>query len=50
MPFALYSSDGCFATATSGYDEERARESGICIEEGWRLFGKFIRGEKIEDC
>lgn len=47
VPFALYSSDGRYRAPTSGYDEERARESGICLEEGYRLFGKFIKGEEI---
>jgi len=47
VPFALYSSDSRYHAPTSGYDEIRARESGVYLDEGFRLFGKFIKGEEI---
>lgn len=47
VPFALYSSDGLYQAPTSGYDEERAKESGVYLDQGYQLFGKMIRGEQI---
>lgn len=47
VPFALYSSDGHYHAPTSGYDEVRAKESGVYLEQGHQLFGRIIRGDKI---
>ena len=47
VPFALYSSDGHYHAPTSGYDEVRAKESGVYLEHGHQLFGRIIRGDKI---
>jgi 2,3-bisphosphoglycerate-independent phosphoglycerate mutase len=45
VPFAAYSSDGRFNAGTDGYDEISCQTSGVYIDVGHTLFGKFIAGE-----
>ncbi len=47
VPFAAYSSDGIFRAGTDVYDEISCQASGVFVEVGHTLFGKFIAG-KIE--
>ena len=45
VPFAAYSSDGTFKAGTASYDEVSCEASGVFVEVGHTLFGKFIAGK-----
>lgn len=44
VPFAIYSSDHKLNMPAAAYDEEACSKTGIYIDPGHELFGKFIRG------
>ena len=44
VPFAVYCSEGSFASG-SPYNEETAAATGMHIEHGHELMGRFVRGE-----
>jgi len=43
VPFILYQKGSEKASRVTGYDEEQAEKSGICINEGHTLMERFIR-------
>ncbi len=43
VPFVIYSSDGRFSAPVSDFSEKTCRGSGVFIEKGHELFGRFIR-------
>lgn len=45
VPFAIYSSDGKLNRPATAYDELACSQTGLLIEEGHTLFGRFIRAE-----
>lgn len=44
VPFAIYSSDQTLKMPAASYDEKACSKTGIHIDPGHELFGKFIKG------
>lgn len=45
VPFAIFSSDGLLNRPSRAYDELSCQETGLIIDPGHTLFGRFIRAE-----
>jgi 2,3-bisphosphoglycerate-independent phosphoglycerate mutase len=50
VPFAIYSSDGCFKNPVLAYDEDSCGLTGCYLKDGHLLFGYFVSGELPEEC
>lgn len=44
VPYLLYTKSSTIASGVDGYDEYQAKSTGICIEEGYTLMDRLIRG------
>lgn len=45
IPFALYQKSRRISSTAKGYDEQQAKETGLYIDEGYKLMDYFIKGK-----
>jgi len=45
VPFIVYQKSWNYASGVNGYDEFQAKDTGVFVDEGFTLMGRFIHGQ-----